>query len=113
MALPFGVSPKKRSLAHAGEWQGEKYVNEGVLLVGANPSHSPFSSKFDPLAIPRIRSTSWQHGNVPYTAKFWLDYLDHHKDLRYVSAGNPGHVTVPKSWASGVARRYRATLVTY
>ena len=32
---------------------------------------------------------------------------------RYVSAGNPGHVTVPKQYADHVAPRFRSQLVTY
>jgi len=113
MALPFGVSPHDKALAHTGSWHGSRYVNEGVLLVGSNPSHSPFSAKFQPLAIPRMRSTSWQHGKGEFMANYWLDYLDHHKELRYVAAGNPGHVTIPKDWLSGLDRRFRARVVTY
>jgi peptidoglycan/xylan/chitin deacetylase (PgdA/CDA1 family) len=113
MALPFGVHPHVKSLAHTGSWQGETYVNEGVLEVGANPSHSPYSIRFDPLSIPRIRGTSWQGGNVPLTAKYWLDYFDHNKSQRYVSAGNPGHVTIPKSMRQYVIKSYADKVITY
>ena len=82
-------------------------------MVGAEPSHSPFSSQFVPTAIPRIRNSSWDHGNVPQTAKHWLDYLEANKSQRYVSAGNPGHVTVPKAWKKYVAASYLDKVVTY
>ena len=44
MALPFGVMPDPASLAVSGSWDGEDYAFKGVMLVGANPSASPFSS---------------------------------------------------------------------
>ncbi|MDX6254164.1 MAG: hypothetical protein QOJ11_498 [Frankiales bacterium] len=113
MALPFGVSPHARALSHAGTWNGESYTNEGVLLVGANPSHSPFSKQFVPTAIPRIRGTSWDKGNVPLTAKYWLANLEANKSQRYISAGNPGHVTIPKAWKQYLAPAYLAKAVTY
>jgi peptidoglycan/xylan/chitin deacetylase (PgdA/CDA1 family) len=113
MALPFGVSPHTRSLSHTGSWNGESYTNEGVLLVGANPSHSPFSSQFVPTSIPRIRNSSWDHGNVPLTAKYWLANLAANKSQRYVSAGNPGHVTIPKAWKQYLAPAYVHKAITY
>ena len=113
MALPFGVEPQNRELAHRGSWNGESYVNEGVLLVGANPSHSPFSKKFDAQQIPRIRSTSWDNGKMQMASGYWLDYLDAHPDQRYVAAGNPGKVTIPASWADGIAPAYAGRVVTY
>jgi peptidoglycan/xylan/chitin deacetylase (PgdA/CDA1 family) len=113
MALPFGVSPHSRALSHAGSWQGESYTNEGVLLVGANPSHSPFSKQFVPTSIPRIRNSSWDNGNVALTAKYWLANLAANKSQVYVSAGNPGHVTIPKAWKQYVATQYLDKVITY
>jgi peptidoglycan/xylan/chitin deacetylase (PgdA/CDA1 family) len=113
MALPFGVEPKHRRLAHRGTYKGTTYVNEAVLLVGANPSHSPYHKDFDPLALPRIRSSSYHGGRGLYIAKYWLDYLAKNDDQRYRSAGNPGRVTFPKSYAGSLAPRFRAHAVTY
>ena len=114
MALPFGVSPHMQgALARRAPTDGESYTNEGVLLVGANPSHSPFSSQFVPTSIPRIRNSSWDSGNVPLTAKYWLANLEANKSQRYVSAGNPGHVTIPKAWKQYVAPAYLDKVVTY
>ncbi len=113
MALPFGVEPHRRALLPSGSWNGEAYRNEGVLLVGANPSASPFHASFDPMAIPRIRGTSWDHGSAPLTARYWISYLKAHRDRLYVAAGNPGAVTAPKALARGAAPRYRHRLVTY
>ena len=113
MALPFGVAPHPYRLAERGSWQGTAYAFDIVLLVGANPSPSPFSAAFDPHAVPRIRGTSYQGGRTPLTGTYWLDYLDAQPHQRYVSAGNPGHVTVPRRLAGQVAKRYRDRLVTY
>ena len=113
MALPFGVSPRVRALSHTGSYGGESYTNEGVLKVGAGPSHSPFSSQFVATDIPRIRNSSWDNGNVALTAKYWLANLAANKSQVYVSAGNPGHVTVPKAWKRYLATKYLDTVVTY
>lgn len=64
MALPFGVHPTDRRLALAGTWDGQSYSFEGVLLVGAEPSPSPFAAAFDPLRIPRIRSAASAGGEA-------------------------------------------------
>ena len=103
IALPFGVWSKDRGLTHTGSYDGESYTNEGILLVGANPSPSPFSAKFDPLQIPRIRSTSYGNGKIPMTTTYWLDYLKANPGQRYISAGNPGKVTFPKALAATLA----------
>ncbi len=113
MALPFGESPQNAALTRAGNWHGARYTFDGVLMVGASPAPSPFSVDFDPLHIPRIRNTSWHNGNIKYTASWWLDYLHAHPEKRYVSAGNPGHITVPKALAAKVKPAERGRVVTY
>jgi hypothetical protein len=113
MALPFGVWSKDRELAHTGTFDGEPYTNEGILLVGANPSPSPYAAKFDPLQIPRIRSTSYGNGKIPQTSNYWLDYLEANAAQRYVSAGNPGKVTFPKVLAPTLAPALAAKAVAY
>ena len=100
-------------LAHTGTYAGERYVNEGVLLVGANPSHSPYHKMFDAQAIPRIRSSSYQGGRAPYLATYWLDFLKAHPDQRYRAAGNPGKITAPRQFADVLSPKYRSRLVTY
>lgn len=113
MALPFGVWSKDRGLAHTGNFDGETYTNEGILLVGANPSPSPYAAKFDPLAIPRIRSTSYGNGTIPQTSNYWLDYLKANPAQRYISAGNPGRVTFPKALAPALAPALATKAVSY
>jgi peptidoglycan/xylan/chitin deacetylase (PgdA/CDA1 family) len=113
MALPFGVAPRRSRLARTGSWRGTSYAFAITLLVGANPSRSPFDADFNPHAVPRIRGTSWHGGRTPLTGTYWLNHLDAHPHERYVSAGNPGHVTVPKALRTHLAARYRSRLVTY
>lgn len=113
MALPFGVSPLRRVLARTGRWDGESYLNEGVLQVGANPSASPFSTSFDPGAVPRIRSMSADGGRLPLTANYWLDALQADPSRRYISAGNPGHVTVPAALRHRLSPKWAGKVITY
>jgi peptidoglycan/xylan/chitin deacetylase (PgdA/CDA1 family) len=113
MALPFGVAPRRSRLARTGSWRGTSYAFAITLLVGANPSRSPFDADFNPHAVPRIRGTSWHGGRTPLTGTYWLNHLDAHPHERYVSAGNPGHVTVPKALRTHLAARYKTRLVTY
>ena len=53
LALPFGSQPLQPELASSGRWDGERYEFKGVVLVGAEPAPSPFTSAFDSAAIPR------------------------------------------------------------
>ncbi len=95
MALPFGVHPKDDTLAHAGTWDGQTYSFDGVFLVGAAPSPSPFAAAFAPLNIPRVRSSSWDGGKPNFGSAYWLDSLDKHPERRYVSDGDPDRVSFP------------------
>jgi hypothetical protein len=112
MALPLGVMPKPASLAWHGRWGGETYSLRGVLLVGANPAPSPFSTKFDPHAIPRIR-TSPHAGVEDFGSTFWLDWLAEHPEERYVSDGDAKHVSFPRTRAAELRPRFRSRAVSY
>lgn len=95
LSLPLGVWPDPRSLAYSGEHEGDSYAHEGVLLVGAGPAPSPFSSAFDPLAIPRMRSSSWDGGEPNFGSDYWLDWFEDNPERRYVSDGEPDRVSFP------------------
>ncbi|MCM2279045.1 MAG: polysaccharide deacetylase family protein [Oligoflexia bacterium] len=88
MAMPFGIYPKVDTWAEKGESRGIRYHNAGLLEVGSGPSPSPFSKKFRPLHIPRIR------GSDPYFQQA-LKYFDEHPEQRFVSDGDPQTVSVP------------------
>jgi hypothetical protein len=103
-ALPFGIQPKNVGLALAGSWGGEKYAFKAAFLTGAEPSPSPYSTDFAPMAVPRIRSDP---GGVDYGSADWLARLAAAPELRYVSDGNPKKVTFPVGSASRLSNAYR------
>ena len=57
MALPHGVYPKVDQWAVQGEYAGVQYKYIALLKVGAEPSVSPFSLKFNPYRITRVRGS--------------------------------------------------------
>lgn len=113
MALPLGVEPSHPKLVRHGASGGTSYTNEAVLLVGAEPAHSPFHRDWNPGAVPRIRSSSYQGGRAMFLSTWWLNEIKHGTVTRYVSAGNPGHVTFPKKYAAHLAPHLADRAVTY
>ena len=107
MSLPLGSLPKNSRLAVSGSWRDKQYGPYAVLLVGANPAPSPFSSTFDRAAIPRIRTShaGWD-GEVDYAFAYWMQYFEQNPRARYVSDGDPRTVVVPKGATARVAPRF-------
>jgi peptidoglycan/xylan/chitin deacetylase (PgdA/CDA1 family) len=87
LALPFGGYPRSTESLLAGTWDDQEYVNKGILLVGAEPAPSPFSRKFNPLAIPRIRGSQEELDK-------WLGEFEKYPDERFVSDGRSETVTI-------------------
>jgi peptidoglycan/xylan/chitin deacetylase (PgdA/CDA1 family) len=112
-ALPLGMEPNKRSLSWRGSWHGIDYTMAGVFLVGAEPSPSPFAKKFDPHAIPRIRTTPPGVGPQEFGSSWWLDILQHDPSRRYVSDGDPHTISFPRDEESQLAPRFRAKARPY
>lgn len=106
MALPYGVSPTDKTLARQGTWDGEQYSVDGVFLVGAEPSPSPFSVKWNPSAIPRIRSSFWDGGKANFGTGYWFAWFDQHPDRRYVSDGDPTHISFPAARQADLAPQF-------
>ncbi|MEU5809992.1 polysaccharide deacetylase family protein [Streptomyces sp. NPDC047718] len=92
LALPFGAMPEPAGLAT----HGAGYRYDGVYLVGANPSVSPFAKAFTPGAIPRIRSAGPDDEDAEFGSSRWLDKLATEKS-RYVSDGDPNTVAFPSA----------------
>lgn len=113
MALPLGVEPSHPALVRRGRSGGTAYVNEAVLLVGAQPAPSPYHRDWDAGALPRIRSSSYHGGRGQFLSTWWLDEIRRGSVTRYVSAGNPGHVTFPKRYADRLAPRLRPRALPY
>jgi len=108
MALPFGVQPRNRALAA----RGNGYRFAGVLAVGANPAPSPYSARFDPMYIPRIRS-GLRSGDQAFTSTDWLPQLYAGKVTAYVSDGDPDHISFPKAAAARLAARFASKARPY
>jgi hypothetical protein len=108
MALPLGSVPDREELAVGGSWDGEPYRFAGVLLVGAEPAPSPFSTAFAPGGIPRIRSTPDR--SVDNGSADWLGRLTREPELRFVSDGDPSTVTVAPGREGDVGERYRGSV---
>lgn len=103
LALPFGARPADRSILSGGSADGATYELHGVLLVGAGPAPSPYAATFDPMAIPRMRSSTWTGGEPNYGTGYWLDWFSKHPERRFVSDGNPEAISFPRSLADRLA----------
>lgn len=90
LALPYGERPKDDAHLASGEFEGITYENKAILLVGANPAPSPFDKRFDPLRLPRVRADETELNK-------WLEHFRKNPDDRYISDGDPGKITVPRS----------------
>lgn len=113
MALPLGIRPADRSILTSGSSGGESYELLGVFLVGAGPAPSPYSAKFEPAAVPRIRSSTWTGGEPNYGSDYWLDWFSKHPDRRFVSDGNPATVSFPSANADLLAPEFAAQARPY
>ncbi len=112
-SLPFGNASKNlKDYVIKGNYQGLAYKHSAIMLVGANPSPSPVSTKFDPLALPRVRSTGQKP--VECDLKWWVDTLEKGSS-QYISDGNPDTVTVPKEKQKNVdmSKLNGKQLITY
>jgi peptidoglycan/xylan/chitin deacetylase (PgdA/CDA1 family) len=89
-ALPLGVWPQNRALAKSGSWTDPKtqrtvsYSFDAIFEVSGYPVPSPYSTRFTPLSVQRVKMTGNALPNI-------LDRLDRAND-RYVSDGNPATV---------------------
>jgi peptidoglycan/xylan/chitin deacetylase (PgdA/CDA1 family) len=112
MALPFGVRPRNKPLAAHGSSGGITYRFGGVFAVGSNPAPSPYSAKFNPMYVPRIRS-GLRTGDQAFTSTDWLPQLYSGKVTAYVSDGDPDHVSFPKASAGRLSPRYASVARPY
>jgi len=96
LALPYGAYPRENSeFLREGSYGDYSYRHEVVLLVGANPSLSPFHKKFNPARLPRIRASEIKTEGVGLYD--WLEHFRQNPSRRYISDGEPHCVTIPES----------------
>lgn len=90
LALPLGLWPKNKELAHKGSWTDPKsgktitYDYDAVLEVAGGAARSPYDPQFNGHALPRVQVNGKEMEQT-------LDMLDRTK-TRYVSDGNPNTV---------------------
>ncbi len=112
-SLPFGNAAKNlKEYVVKGSFEGVGYKHSAIMLVGANPAPSPVSAKFDPMALPRVRSTGQK--KVECDLDWWLKTLEKGSS-QYVSDGNPETITVPKDKQANVdmSKLNGKQLITY
>jgi len=90
LALPHGINPKDVNWAVSGEYEGTKYHNKAILLVGSGPIKSPVVKGYDPTGLPRIQVFQEEFDK-------WLNYFDANPDKRYISDGDPDTISIPSS----------------
>lgn len=102
LALPYGVNAKEqyREYVYSGEYEGVKYQNDIILLVGSNPAPSPVDKKLDLRRVPRVRATD--DPTISTSMYYWMDYFDKNPRERYISDGNPDTVAVPRGMENRV-----------
>jgi peptidoglycan/xylan/chitin deacetylase (PgdA/CDA1 family) len=90
ITLPFGMFPPggDDTLFRGFEYKGEWFAWDASLLVGANPTQSPFSTEYDPYWIARIQAFDDELDR-------WKEIIADNPGILYVSDGNPDTVTVP------------------
>lgn len=94
LALPLGITSRKYpGFVEKGEYQGTKYQNRVILLVGSNPAPSPANKDINLLKLPRIRAMGYKP--VANDMYHWLDYFDKNPEERYLSDGNKDTFTMP------------------
>ncbi|MFA9444214.1 polysaccharide deacetylase family protein [Egicoccus sp. AB-alg6-2] len=114
LSLPFGVRPQDHALSLAGEADGIGYEHQAALLVGSGPAPSPFHREWDPVGVPRIRSSpSWDGGDPDWGSAFWLQVLEDHPERRYVSDGDPDTIAFPADLQDGLSPEYADRALAY
>lgn len=96
VTLPYGAYPNDGddSVFRGFTYKGQEYSYDAVLLVGANPAVVPWSTEYDPYAIPRIQAFDEELDK-------WYTFIEENPGIIFTSDGNPDTVTIPKevSWA--------------
>ena len=95
LALPYGVYPRNKRLVVSGQSGGTAYHHLCAMDAGWYPAPSPLSKHFKPYRIPRIipGDEHTKPGGLN-TIRYWLAYLETHKDEKFVSDGDPKTYTV-------------------
>jgi Polysaccharide deacetylase len=113
IALPFGIHPADPALALAGSSDGVSYRYRGAFLVGSNPAPSPYTTRFDPLRIPRIRSQAGSGKEAQFGSTIWLDKLAADPARRFTSDGVPDRIAYPRTASQSIQTAYEGKSEPY
>ncbi len=80
LALPYGISPKNKSLVKSFDYKGKPYSMTGAFLVGAEPAPAPTDPKFNPYRVPRVQGIEGEAGIT-----YWLDQIEKGRVAVYVA----------------------------
>lgn len=94
ISVPFGNYPSSDDILKSGKYNDTSYAYTAAVSIASRSSASPFSTKFDPLHIPRIRGGKDQQTGADYLKSAIQRFKDH-PELRYVSDGDPTTVSAP------------------
>lgn len=86
---PYGDYPSDVSILSSGEYNGVTYEYKAAVKAGGGYAYSPFSTRFDPMEIPRV---SAYHTNI-VPDLVW--YSKAHHGLMFISDGDPNTVSAP------------------
>jgi peptidoglycan/xylan/chitin deacetylase (PgdA/CDA1 family) len=113
-AFPFGA-PSRLSWADHGSGGGARWDFAGMFMAGWRPANSPFSTSFQPMAIPRIRSEGKhkKDGCDRFCSTAWLDWLDDNPDQRYTSDGDPAAISFPSADEGSLSLRFQGRARPY
>jgi len=112
-ALPYGIAPtnpQDRQALLDGTYQGTKWHFEGIALVGASVSASPFSRNWS-IQIPRIQEVDpslLPTGDLPYIMAGVEERFAKDPAAFYTSGGNPDYIPFPAADASLLSPAYAA-----
>jgi peptidoglycan/xylan/chitin deacetylase (PgdA/CDA1 family) len=115
LAFPNGAEPTHLAWADHGKGAGASWDFAGMFLAGWRPADSPFSTNFDPMEIPRVRSEDKikMDDCKQFCSTAWLDWLDKNPGKRYTSDGDPAAISFPSTDTGSLAKRYDKQARTY
>ncbi|MBQ9267103.1 MAG: polysaccharide deacetylase family protein [Clostridia bacterium] len=88
LALPFGITSKEYAdYIRSGEYEGTRYENKVVLLVGANPALPVSNEDVNLMRLPRVRARG---GNkeVECDLYWWLERMEKNPEMKYYRLEN-------------------------
>ncbi|MBP3853599.1 MAG: polysaccharide deacetylase family protein, partial [Erysipelotrichaceae bacterium] len=112
VALPFG-SPyqydhENMKKVYDCKYNGKKYHTKSALQVAWEPDESPYSKKFTPSFLKRIRG--YDNGGEYFDIEYTFTLLE---STRYISDGDVKTCVVPKDKKDLIDKKFKKQIKTY